>query len=192
MRKSGRAFNARRITRWMLGVAVAAAALCAFGSATAMAVSISPTGAITATSNGRLTHRMTLQTSQCNWSMIGTIDRSSGSAGDQIGSITSTRIYNCLGGIAMADLIATRGAWPIRISAQLGTSPVTGLLVVISNWAWNWSSPPCLFTGAAGMLVTQLSGGTNQMSFLTNTFTSACGSLSFSGSFTISPGLTIA
>lgn len=172
-----------RPLRLLLGVLIALS----LSVTTAQAYTISPGGAITATSNGKLTMRSALFTSQCDWSLIGSITNTSPAAGDTIGSFTSTSVTNCLGGIRITDLIATRGAYALRLNSVLG-SPVTGALLMITNWTFAYSSPPCLFSGNVGTLLNE---ATSVISLLSNTLSSSCGTLSFSGSFTLSPAQSI-
>jgi hypothetical protein len=164
---------------------VALVALAAFAS-TASAVTVSPGGAITATSNGRLTLRSVLATTQCDVRLIGSIN-TSGTVGTRIGSVTSSSITNCLGGIAVTDLIATAGAWNLTLNSTAG-SPVTSALVTISNVAFQLSSPSCLFTGSVGFNLTEPSAIALQANSLPSP---RCGAGSLSGSFSLSPGQNI-
>lgn len=164
---------------------VALVALAAFAS-TASAYTVSPGGAITATSNGKLTLRSTLATTQCDVRLIGSI-ATSGVAGSTIGAITSTSITSCLGGIGVTDLISTRGTWPLRLNSVSGT-PVNAALVTISNVAFALSSPPCLYTGSVGFNLTEPNSIALQANSLAST---SCGTASLSGSFTLSPNQDI-
>lgn len=175
----------RRSVRSILGVLIALG----LGTATAQAYTISPTGAITATSNGKITLRSTLLTQQCNWRLEGSITSGSAVAGDQIGSISGAALTNCLGGIAMITL--TAAPWPIRLTAVLGSGPYTGAVARFENIGFQVSSPACLYGGTLGVLVAQASGGSSTVSLSANALTSSCGTASLSGSFTLTPGITV-
>lgn len=180
----------RSSLRALLVAVCAACAVAAASAPAAQAYSIAPTGAITATSNGPIWLNSTLSTFLCEWNLQGQITASSASIGDTIGTITSGTLTNCLGGIRAEALFPA--PWSIRLTGVLGSSPLTGATIVISDMTFGTSpATPCLYRGAAAMLVGQASGGSSAVSILTNSIRSPCSTGSLRGSFTLSPGITM-
>lgn len=152
----------------------------------ASAYTLSPGGAITATSVGTLNLNSPIATLRCNVVLTGSKDPT-GTVGAITGRVTGVTISpNPCGGFLISALNLP---WNIRTVALLG-SPITGLLLQIETV--QFSSGVCLYSGVVGHLYAE---ATAIMNILANALAGspfACGTGSLSGSgFRMSPAQTI-
>lgn len=163
-------------------------AICAmaFAANAASAATISPAGAITATSIGTLNLNSPIATLRCNVTLIGSLN--SAAVGASAGSISRVGISpNPCGGFTVTTL---NTPWNVRLIATLG-SPITGALILLENV--QFSIGPCLYSGNVGALY---ANSTGNLTILANSLTGSpagiCGTGSLSGSgFSVSPRQTI-
>jgi hypothetical protein len=179
----------RETMRILAPIVALAVALALSSAPAANAYTAMPGGSITAISNGRLTFRSLLATTQCDVRLIGWVSTSL-TINSTMGAITTTSFTNCLGGITIRDLIATRGTWPITLNWVIGM-PATGVLFTISNVTFALSSPPCLYGGSIYVQLTEPSAMSLLAGAIFDLGVCGRGSGSFSGSFTLSPGMNI-
>jgi len=167
-----------------LFVGLAAMIAMAFGANTASAITISPGGAITATSLGAVDFASDILTLSCDITLTGSL-ATSGSAGSRIGAITSGSMGNCGDGWTVTLLFGSE--WPLRLVSTAG-SPITSALLNIERIGIGLNflgSPWCLYGGTAGARYTE--GGL--IALLANSLTGDCGTASFSAGtqFGLSP-----
>lgn len=166
--------------------AIVAVVTMAFAANTASALTISPAGAITATSIGTLNLNSPIATLRCNITLVGSINASV-AAGGSAGSLTSVGISpNPCGGFTVRVL---NTPWNVTFNSALG-SPVTGALFTIDRVQFTVGT--CLYSGPVGFLY---SNATATAAILANTLTGSpalCGNGSLSGSgFSFSPAQTV-
>jgi hypothetical protein len=154
------------LKRLALACAVALVALvAATASASALTVRVSPAGAITATSSGRVTFAgSSIIRPECNLTIRGTIFAGpiEKVAGNSIGQVTAVQITNCSG----LDSVTVLGLpWLIVYLASEGTLPnaVTAVRLGIQTAQFEMRGLPlagdCLYGGLA--LVRLLVSGSN-------------------------------
>jgi hypothetical protein len=149
------------------------------GSASAASLAISPAGAITATSLGKVTYESNVfgLGPECRWELIGTL--SSGPItkveGAQIGTFTRLAITECTGSSFSTGLMTSAA---IRYASIAGTLPeaITATLVRIEGIAFLMEVPSvnlkCLYIATIGASTptTRIGAGkytTGLLSFLT-------------------------
>lgn len=148
-----------RRSKWLLIAALALVALTAASSgASAASFRISPGGAISSPSVGKLSFTGSGLTIACNVTLNGTLSNALllKVAGTVFGAVTAVRIANCEGGNVSGVLNLN---WPLKYNSILGTLPeaVTGILFDIERASFNLSTffelVNCLYEGTAGALL---------------------------------------
>lgn len=170
----------------MLFAAIAAVSIMAFATSTANAASITPGGAITATSIGTLNLNSPIATLRCNLTLTGSVGRGPIAPGGVAGSLTGVTINpNPCGGFRITILGLP---WQVDLVSE---SLPTGALFVIRNVQFQVGTL-CLYRGDVGFFYTN---GTGVATILPNSLTGSsplCGTGSLSGSgFQFSPVQTI-
>lgn len=167
-----------------LAVAVAAIAAMAIGASTASAVTVSPGGAFTATSVGRLNFTSSLATIACNVGLTGSLNRT-GSVGSSAGSVSGVSVSSCTTGYSVQIL---NTPWNLRLTGA--TNDDADLLLEGASFQVSLlGAPVCLVSG--NIPFNYAEGGNIVIG--TNTLSGSCGSASLrAGSeFTLSPAQDI-
>jgi hypothetical protein len=146
-------------SKMLLTALLALVALTAVASsATAASISIRPGGAITATSNGKMTFESNVfgLGPECRVELIGSLNTGpiNKVAGASLGSISSARVTECTGGAASA-LFRSPTTWGLTYNSIAGTLPeaVTSALLFVNSAQFLVEIPGganCLYVGRVG------------------------------------------
>ena len=160
----------------VLFAAVVAIVAMAFATSTASALTVTPSGANTATSLGTLNLNSPIATLSCNVTLAASINAGSIATGGVAGTITGTTISpNPCGGFS----VSTSGhPWSTVVTDQ--TLVPAGVLLTINGV--RFSIGPCTYSGSVGFLYDR---ATNVASIQRNSLPGSpalCGNGSLSGS----------